>query len=403
MSADRLLQNRNVLLGVTGGIAAYKSAELVRLLVKAGASVRVVMTGGAQQFVGPLTFQALSGHPVHTDLLDPEAESGMGHIELARWADLLLIAPATADFIARAAGGRADDLLMAICRATTAPQWVAPAMNQRMWEDEATQHNIAQLQSRGIARIGPDEGVQACGEVGPGRMVAPEEIVETIAAQFECGALQGQQVVVTAGPTREPLDPVRFLTNRSSGKMGFAVARAAAEAGAAVTLIAGPVSLKTPDRVRRIDVECAEEMAEAVAAEVSQATLFIATAAVADYRPASMTEGKIKKGEGDQMQLMLVKNRDILAEVAARPASPYTVGFAAETDNLAVYAQQKRQKKQIDLIAANKVGKDIGFDVDDNALTLYWDGGEQRLPQTTKQQLARQLIAVIAERIDEKG
>lgn len=395
-----MLQNRNILLGVSGGIAAYKSAELVRLLVKAGATVRVVMTGAAQQFVGALTFQALSGNPVHTTLLDPEAEAGMGHIELARWADLVVVAPATADFIARQAAGRADGLLNAICRATTAPLWIAPAMNQQMWQDSATQHNVKLVTGQGAQLIGPDKGAQACGEEGPGRMVEPTEIVAVLQQQFQSGSLQGQHVVITAGPTREALDPVRFITNRSSGKMGFAVARAAVEAGAKVTLVAGPVALPTPDHVARIDVESAEEMAEAVAAAVADAALFVATAAVADYRPLEQVEGKIKKGSSEQMQLTLTRNRDILAEVAARQQPPFTVGFAAETDHLREYAQQKRLRKQIDLIAANQVGQGVGFDVDENALMLFWEGGEQALPQTTKQQLARQLIEVIAEKMD---
>lgn len=403
MNHHSTLQNRHILLGVTGGIAAYKSAELVRLLAKTGATVRVVMSEAAQQFVGALTFQALSGNPVHTTLLDPEAEAGMGHIELARWADLVVVAPATADFLARQAEGRADDLLNTICRATSAPLWMAPAMNQLMWADTATQENVSRLRGQGGQLIGPDEGSQACGEVGPGRMVEPAEIVEILAKQFTTGILQGQQVVITAGPTREPLDPVRFLTNRSSGKMGFAVARAAAEAGAAVTLISGPVQLSTPDRVERVDVETAEEMAEAVAAAVVGVDLFIATAAVADYRPQQQAIGKIKKGIEDQLQLTLVKNRDILAEVAALSEPPFTVGFAAETDHLREYAQQKRTRKQIDMIAANQVGQGIGFDVNENALTLFWEGGEQSLPQTTKQQLARQLIESIAERMNEKG
>ncbi len=398
-----MLQNRKILLGITGGIAAYKSAELVRLLSKAGATVRVVMTEAAQQFVGALTFQALSGNPVYTTLLDPEAEAGMGHIELARWADLVVVAPATADFLARQAAGRADDLLNAICRASSAPLWVAPAMNQQMWQDGATQQNVVELQRQGVQMIGPDAGSQACGEVGPGRMVEPAEIVELLQQQYHSGVLQGQHVVVTAGPTREPLDPVRFLTNRSSGKMGFAVARVAAEAGAKVTLIAGPVTLSTPEDVERVDVECAEEMAEAVAAAVVDADLFVATAAVADYRPVNVAPEKIKKGKEAQMQLTLTKNRDILAEVAALEQPPFTVGFAAETGQLREYAQQKRQRKQVDMIAANRVGQGVGFDVDENALTLFWEGGEQVLPQTTKQQLARQLIEIIAERMNEKG
>ena len=389
-------------MGVTGGIAAYKSAELLRLLVKAGAEVRVVMTDAAQQFVGPLTFQALSGNPVHTTLLDPEAEAGMGHIELARWADLLLVAPATADFLARHVAGRADDLLTAICRATTAPQLLAPAMNRQMWRDPATEKNVAQLEAGGIEMVGPTLGEQACGEVGPGRMAEPAEILKAAAAQFESGILQGQRVLITAGPTREPLDPVRFITNRSSGKMGFAIARAAMEAGATVTLVAGPVALETPRSVRRIDVEQAEEMATVVEQEVATATLFIATAAVADYRPAEVADQKVKKGgsRGEEMTLRMVRNRDILAEVAVRLDPPFTVGFAAETEHLERHARQKREAKGVDIIAANHVGEPgTGFDADENVLTLFWEGGEQVLPQATKQQLARQLITIIAERM----
>ncbi len=406
MSESTTLQNRRILLGVTGGIAAYKSAELLRLLIKAGAEVRVVMTDAAQQFVAPLTFQALSGNPVHTTLLDPEAEAGMGHIELSRWADLLLVAPATADFLARHAVGRADDLLTAICRATTAPQLLAPAMNRQMWADPATRNNVAQLKAGGVAMVGPAIGEQACGDVGPGRMAGPAEILEAAAAQFESGLLQGERVLVTAGPTREPIDPVRFITNRSSGKMGFAIARAAMEAGAAVTLVTGPVALETPRSVRRIDVERAEEMAAVVEQEAATATLFIATAAVADYRPAEVAEQKIKKGgsAGEEMTLRMVRNRDILAGVADREDPPFTVGFAAETEQLEHHARQKLEAKGVDMIAANRVGEPgTGFDADENALALFWEGGEKILPQATKQQLARQLITIIAERMDEKG
>ncbi|HIJ21964.1 MAG: bifunctional phosphopantothenoylcysteine decarboxylase/phosphopantothenate--cysteine ligase CoaBC [Gammaproteobacteria bacterium] len=403
MNSHAPLQNRNILLGVTGGIAAYKSAELLRLLRKRGATVRVVMTQSAQQFMGPLTFQALSGHQVYTSLFESELGDGMGHIELARWADLLIVAPATADFMARHCHGRADDLLVAICRATDASQMVAPAMNQQMWLDAATQQNVAQLQQQGIRLVGPNQGSQACGESGPGRMVEPEQLVEAVEAQFESGLLQGEHLLITAGPTREPLDPVRFLTNRSSGKMGFAIARAAVDAGAKVTLIAGPVALETPTHVHRVDVEQAEEMADAVTSHLADATLFIATAAVADYRPAEVAGEKIKKG-ATELQLKLVRNRDILAEVAAQPNPPFTVGFAAETERLRDFAQKKRQQKQIDLIAANRVGQPgTGFDADENTLSLFWEGGEKNLEQTSKQQLARQLITVIAERMDEKS
>ncbi len=401
---EKLFQNRNIVLGVTGGIAAYKSAELVRLLVKSGATVRVVMTEASQQFVGALTFHALSGNPVHTALLDPKAEAGMGHIELARWADLLLVAPATADFLARHVVGRADDLLSTVCRATQAPKWFAPAMNQQMWIDPATQQNVEWLRQQGVSLIGPAEGAQACGEIGLGRMVEPQQIVEAIAAQFESGLLQGERVLITAGPTREPLDPVRFLSNRSSGKMGFAIARAAVEAGAEVTLVSGPVALPTPDHVTRIDVEQAEEMAEVVAQQAEQATLFIATAAVADYRPVEVAEQKIKKDmavEGvTEMQLRLVRNRDILAEVAARETPPYTVGFAAETERVADHAQQKRLQKRIDMIAANQVGvAGTGFDADENTLTLYWEESELELGQASKLSLATRLIEVVAQQM----
>ena len=391
------LQNRRILLGVTGGIAAYKSAELVRILVKSGAEVRVVMTRAAEQFVGALTFQALSGNPVHRDLLDPGAEAGMGHIELARWADLVTIAPATADFIARHATGRADDLLTAISLATKSPQLIAPSMNEQMWLDPATQQNIKVLSAHGVKIVGPDSGEQACGDVGPGRMVEPEILANTIAEQFETGILQGERVLITAGPTREPLDPVRFLTNRSSGKMGFAIARAAVDAGAAVTMVAGPVSLETPRSVRRVDVESAEEMAQAVAREVEGATIFIATAAVADYRPVDMATEKIKKS-ADEIELRLIKNRDILAEVASREEPPFTVGFAAETENLTTNGEQKRISKGVDMVAANLVGnRDTGFDTDENALTLLWEGGRAELERTNKSQLARQLLQLIAD------
>ena len=402
MISLRQLQNRNILLGVTGGIAAYKSAELVRQLCQAGATVRVVMTEAAQQFIAPLTFQALSGNPVSTTLLDPQAEAGMGHIELARWADLVLVAPATADFIARHAAGRADDLLSAICRATAAPQLIAPAMNQQMWRNPATQENVARLQQQGVMLSGPESGSQACGEVGPGRMVEPAQLVEQVAAQFQSGLLQGVRVLITAGPTREPIDPVRFLSNRSSGKMGFAIAQAAVEAGAEVILVAGPVALETPDHLRRIDVESGQEMAEVVVQEVAETALFIATAAVADYRPLEVAAEKIKKGS-DERVLRLIRNRDILAEVAARPSPPYTVGFAAETEKLREYAQQKLVDKKVDMIAANRVGEaGTGFDADDNALILFWADGERSLQRKSKRQLARELMAEIAQQISKR-
>jgi phosphopantothenoylcysteine decarboxylase/phosphopantothenate--cysteine ligase len=392
------LNNKQILLGVTGGIAAYKAAELIRRLKDAGADVRVVMTRGAQQFITPLTLQALSGNPVHTDLLDPAAEAGMGHIELARWADLVLVAPATADFMARLAQGRADDLLTTLCLASDASVAIAPAMNQGMWRDAATQANLATLQDKGVRAWGPGDGSQACGDVGPGRMLEPEELAELAASQFQSRALDGIRLVITAGPTREAIDPVRYISNHSSGKMGFALAEAAVEAGATVTLIAGPVSLATPDHVQRIDVESAQQMHKAAMDAGRHCDIFIASAAVADYRVATIAEQKIKK-HGDTMQLELVKNPDIVASVAAGSVKPFVVGFAAETEKLVEHARAKLNNKQLDLVIANDVAnQQIGFNSDDNAVTLVWPDGEQVLPQASKRQLARQLVAAIAQR-----
>jgi phosphopantothenoylcysteine decarboxylase/phosphopantothenate--cysteine ligase len=390
------LTGKHILLGVTGGIAAYKSAELVRQLRLSGAAVRVVMTTAATEFITPLTLQALSGNPVHTDLLDPAAEAAMGHIELARWADALLVAPATADFIARVAEGRANDLLAAVCLACDAPVAVAPAMNRAMWENPATGDNLAKLQARDIRILGPAEGLQACGETGPGRMLEPGELLNGLSGMFQSGVLAGQQVLVTAGPTREAIDPVRYLGNRSSGRMGFAVAAAAAEAGAAVTLISGPVSLATPAGVQRIDVESAADMYAAVMQAVSTADIFISVAAVADFRPAVVATQKLKKETAD-LSLDLIRNSDILAAVAALPGAPFTVGFAAETEAVASNAQGKRLAKGIDMIAANKVGVGQGFDSEENALHVFWEQGEQLLPVTDKAKLARQLLILIAE------
>jgi phosphopantothenoylcysteine decarboxylase/phosphopantothenate--cysteine ligase len=396
-----LLYGKQVLLGITGGIAAYKSAELVRRLREQGASVRVVMTAGALEFITPLTLQALSGNPVATDLLDPAAEAAMGHIELARWADAVLVAPATANFIARRVHGRGDDLLTAVCLASDAPQAVAPAMNRGMWEDPATRANIATLEARGIHVFGPAEGSQACGDSGPGRLLEPGELVEKLAGLFSSAALAGCRVLVTAGPTREALDPVRFLSNRSSGKMGFAVAAAAAEAGARVTVIAGPVALQTPERVERIDVLTAAEMHRAVLDAVNATDIFIAAAAVADYRPQTVAGQKLKKSAG-HLTLELERNPDILATVAAQADAPFTVGFAAETESLERNARQKLQVKSLDMIAANRVGADLGFDTDDNALQVFWEGGSAELELTRKSRLARQLVALIAERYHHK-
>lgn len=397
------LAQKQILLGVSGGIAAYKSAELTRLLKKSAAQVRVVMTEGGQAFVTPLTFQALSGEQVRTELLDPEHEAAMGHIELARWADLVLIAPASAGFIERLAHGRADDLLSTLCLATNSPIMLAPAMNQQMWKQAATQNNIQTLQTRGFLLLGPAEGDQACGDSGPGRMLEPADILQQVAAHFHSGVLAGRQVLITAGPTREPLDPVRYLSNRSSGKMGYAIAQAAAEAGATVTLVSGPVQLDTPRGVRRIDVTTAEEMHSAVMSLTGDCDLFIAAAAVADYRPREMAGEKIKKtSDNDTLDLQLVQNPDILASVAALQNPPFTVGFAAETQDLETHALAKLKRKRVDLIAANPVGENQGFDHDENQLTVYGKQCKVELTLASKHKLARQLVALIAEHLQQK-
>lgn len=393
---DRLV-NKRILLGVTGGIAAYKSADLVRRLQDAGADVRVVMTKSACEFITPLTMQALSGHPVHTDLLDPEAEAAMGHIELARWADLVLIAPASANFMARLAHGHGSDLLSTVCLATGAPIAIAPAMNQQMWADAATQRNLLMLQEKGVQVFGPASGSQACGDVGAGRMLEPMEIVQAAANVFEYQLLTGKHVVITAGPTREAIDPVRYITNKSSGKMGFAIAELAAEAGARVTLIAGPVNLPTPARVTRIDVIRAQDMYDACMEVVGQGCdIFIATAAVADYRPVVTADHKIKKST-EEVHLTLVKNPDIVAAVAGHDKRPFTVGFAAETRDVVEYASAKLTNKNLDMIATNDVsGPNVGFNSDNNALTVIWPGGHKVLPLASKRQIAKQLIELIA-------
>lgn len=395
------LSGKHILLGVTGGIAAYKSAELVRQLRAQGAEVRVVMTAAAMEFVTPLTFQALSAHPVHTDLLDTGAEAAMGHIELARWADALLIAPATADFIARLVAGRANDLLTAVCLACDAVLAVAPAMNHVMWDNPATRENIMTLKRRGVRVLGPGEGNQACGESGPGRMLEPAELVAELSALFASGVLAGRRVLVTAGPTREAIDPVRYISNRSSGRMGYAVATAAAEAGADVLLISGPVSLAKPARIRCIDVESAAEMQAAVMSEIACADIFIGVAAVADYRPAGIARQKLKKTSAT-LSLEMRRNPDILAEVAALPDAPFTVGFAAETQAVEEHAREKLRAKNIDMIAANAVGRQLGFDREDNALHVIWEQGEQQLALAGKGKLARQLVAIIAKRFENK-
>jgi len=397
------LVNKHILLGVTGGIAAYKSADLARRLRDAGAQVRVVMTRGATEFITPLTMQAVSGNPVHLHLLDPQAEAGMGHIALARWADAVLVAPASANFMAKLAHGLADDLLSTVCLACDAPIALAPAMNRQMWANPATQANRQTLEGRGVRLFGPGAGEQACGEVGLGRMTEPQHLVEMTAGLFGTGSLVGWDVLITAGPTREAFDAVRYISNRSSGKMGYAIAAAAIEAGATVTLISGPVALPTPAHVTRIDVESAAQMYEAVMSRASQCDIFIGAAAVADYRPQHVAASKIKKTHAD-INLALERTPDILAGVTALSSTelgaPFTVGFAAETDDLEAHAQAKRVAKSLDMIAANWVGRPgTGFDSDENALTLFWEGGGTQLPQSSKETLARQLIAIIAERI----
>jgi phosphopantothenoylcysteine decarboxylase / phosphopantothenate---cysteine ligase len=398
------MQGKHILLGVTGGIAAYKAADLVRRLRERGAEVQVVMTAAAREFVTPTTFQAVSGRTVRSDLWDPAAEAAMGHIELARWADAVLIAPASADFLARLAAGLADDLLTTMCLATAAPIAVAPAMNHLMWSNAATRANIATLAERGVQVYGPGEGDQACGETGEGRMLEPLDLagrVQTLLLPAD-GALAGRRVLVTAGPTRERIDPVRFISNRSSGKMGFAVAQAAREAGASVVLVAGPVSLPTPAGVTRIDVESAAEMLTAVLRELPGTEVFISTAAVADYRPARAAEQKIKK-TSDTLELAMERTTDVLATVAARSERPFVVGFAAETESVEQNARTKLLKKNLDMIAANEVGHDKAFDCEDNQLMVLSRGGRHELGRAGKLTLARGLIALIAQELVARG
>lgn len=395
------LTNKRILLGVTGGIAAYKSAELIRRLGDAGAEVQVVMTAAAQEFITPLTLQALSGNPVHTDLLDPEAEAGMGHIQLARWADLVLVAPATADFIARLVQGMANDLLASICLATSAPLAIAPAMNQGMWNNTATQDNIAQLQKRSVKILGPDSGSQACGDIGMGRMLDVMDLLDATGKLFLTGALAGKKVVITAGPTREALDPVRYLSNHSSGKMGYALAQAAVEAGAKVTLISGPTYLPQPERLEFIAINTAEEMLAACLQQLDQCDIFIGAAAVADYRPAEVANQKIKKQDQDQLTLQLVKNPDIVATIARHTSRPaFVMGFAAETEDVITHAQSKLLKKNLDMVAANNVSSpEIGFNSDDNMISLVTATQVQDLPRASKITLAQMIIARIATQI----
>jgi phosphopantothenoylcysteine decarboxylase/phosphopantothenate--cysteine ligase len=391
------LQGKRLVLGVTGGVAAYKAAELLRLLVKAGAAVDVVLTEAGGHFVGPATFQALSGHPVFTSLWDERFANGMAHIDLThgeQGAAAVLVAPATANFIAKAAHGFADDLLSTLCLARDCPLLVAPAMNRQMWEHPATSRNVAQLRADGVTILGPASGEQACGEVGAGRMLEPAEILDALIAFFQPKLLAGKRVLLTAGPTFEALDPVRGLTNSSSGKMGFALARACAEAGAGVTAVCGPVALPTPAGVTRIDVQSALEMRDAVLAQVPQTDIFIAVAAVADFRPATPAAHKIKKG-APTLTLELVANPDILAEVAARADAPFCVGFAAESQNLAAYAEGKRQAKSLPLVVGNLVQDGLGGDA--NAVTLFDATGAHPVPPGDKLTVARAIVRHIAE------
>ena len=393
----------NIVLGITGSIAAYKTPELVRRLRERGADVQIVMTASAEEFVTLTSLQAVSGRPIRSNLWDREAEASMSHIELARWADVVLIAPATAEIMARLASGAAPDLLTTLCLATEAPIAIAPAMNRVMWANPAVQANRQTLADRGFTILGPDHGSQACGETGAGRMLEPDQIAEIVCgrelvAQGE-RALAGKRVLITAGPTREPIDPVRYITNRSSGKMGYALAAAAAREGAEVVLVSGPVNLEAPGGVRTLPVETAEQMFDATHDNIGDIDIFIAAAAVSDYRPAGMAEQKIKKKRAE-MRLDLVRSPDILASVAALDDAPFTVGFAAETERVREYALSKLENKKLDMIVANRVGTDRGFDRDDNAVSVYWHDGKQEFPVTAKIELAGRLIKLIASRYE---
>lgn len=394
------LTNKHVIVGISGGIAAYKSAEIVRRLQDHGAEVRVVMTTAATEFIRPMTLQALSGHPVHTDLLDEQAEAAMGHIELARWADLLLIAPASANFISTMVHGGADSLLGAIYLATSAKVVVAPAMNQAMWSHPATTENIKILKSRDAVILNPDDGPQACGDVGPGRLQQPQQLVDQLVDIFECGLLAGKKVVITAGPTRESIDPVRYISNHSSGKMGYALASSLAEAGAKVTLISGPVSLTCPERCKLVSVVSADDMLAASMAAAKQADIFIGAAAVADYRPVNIEQQKIKKRD-DHISLELQKNPDIISTVASTYKHLFVVGFAAETENIDSFAKDKLQRKQLNAIIVNDVSRsDIGFNTDDNEVSWIDKKAAKSLGKKSKSQLAREIVALIAANCD---
>ena len=393
----------NIVLGISGSVAAYKTPELVRRLRERGADVQIVMTASAEEFVTETALQAVSGRPIRSNLWDKEAEASMSHIELARWADVVLIAPATAEIMARLAGGAAPDLLTTLCLATEAPIAIAPAMNRVMWNNPAVQANRDTLAERGVRILGPDHGSQACGETGSGRMLEPDAIAAIVCGPELTGSaeklLDGKTVLVTAGPTREAIDPVRYITNRSSGKMGYAVAAAAAAQGAQVILVSGPVAIAAPSGVERLDAETAEEMYAATHSRINAADIFIAAAAVSDYRPAEVREHKMKKG-AESMSIELVKSPDILASVAALENAPFTVGFAAETENVRDYALAKLQNKKLDMIVANQVGDDRGFDRDDNAVDVYWADGEQSFETAAKADLAHQIITLVAERFE---
>ncbi len=393
----------NVVLGISGGIAAYKTPELVRRLRERGAEVQIVMTASAGEFVTETALQAVSGRPIRSNLWDKEAEASMSHIELARWADVVLIAPATAEIMARLASGAASDLLTTVCLATEAPLAIAPAMNKVMWANVAVQTNRETLETRGVRILGPDSGSQACGDIGEGRMLDPDDIAAivcgpTLVTQDDL-SLTGKTVVVTAGPTREPIDPVRFITNRSSGKMGYAIAAAALEQGARVVLISGPTSISTPGGAEVHRVETAQEMYDVTHQQIADADIFIATAAVSDYRPAEVQVQKIKKSDST-MRIELVRSEDILASVAALESAPFTVGFAAETENVREYALGKLQRKKLDMIVANQVGGGKGFDSDQNAVNVYWNTGEQTFSTAEKTELARDVLKLIAERFE---
>lgn len=391
------MKTQNILLGVTGGIAAYKTPELVRRLRDRGANVQVVMTQGASQFVTETTLQAVSGNPVRNNLWDKDAEASMGHIELARWADQVIVAPATAEFMSRLAVGAAPDLLTTLCLATEASLTLAPAMNHVMWANPAVQANRKIIETRGVTLLGPAEGDQACGETGPGRMVEPDDIVAALLGSTAELPLSGKTVIVTAGPTREAIDPVRYISNHSSGKMGYAMAEAARDAGARVILLSGPVSLPAPAGIELVPVETAQELFAATHGRIDTADIFIAAAAVADYRPASVESSKIKKSQND-MSLELVRSPDILASVGKLKNGPFTVGFAAETDKLREHALGKLKSKRLDMIIANEVGKGQAFDQDDNTVQVYWRGGEQAFPTAAKSELAKDLIGLIGDR-----